>query len=160
MKRDELLAVLETARARLDGALDGLEPDELTVPGPVGEWSVKDVLAHITAWDVDLLTNLGNFKRGQKPGRTAWDSSGIQAQNTAWYAELQDRPLERVVADFDGVHEQLLRQVRGLTDAELEAPADWLQGRPLFQYFVDHVVTHENEHAAELARWRSERPAL
>jgi uncharacterized protein (TIGR03083 family) len=160
MKRDELLAVLETARARLDAALDGLDPDELTVPGPVGEWSVKDLLAHITAWDVDLLTNLGKFKRGQKPGRTAWDSDGIQAQNTAWHAELKDRPLERVVADFDSVHEQLLRQVRGLTDAELEAPADWLQGRPLFQYFVDHVVTHENEHAAELARWRSERPAL
>jgi uncharacterized protein (TIGR03083 family) len=160
MKRDELLAVLETARARLDAALDGLDPDELTVPGPVGEWSVKDLLAHITAWDVDLLTNLGKFKRGQKPGRTAWDSDGIQAQNTAWHAELKDRPLERVVADFDSVHEQLLRQVRGLTDAELEAPADWLQGRPLFQYFVDHVVTHENEHAAELARWRTERPAL
>ena len=154
MKRDQLLTVLEAARARLDGALVGMSPAELTGPGPGGEWAVKDILAHVTAWDVDLLTNLGNVKRGQKPGRTAWDAAGIQAQNEAWHAELKDRPLERVLADYDGVHEQLLRQVRGLSDAELEAPAAWLQGRPLFQYFVDHIVTHENEHGAELAEWR------
>jgi hypothetical protein len=154
MKRDELLAALEAARARLDSALKGLSAGELTEPGAVGEWSAKDLLAHVTAWEVDLLTNLGKFKRGQKPGRTAWDSAGIQAQNEAWHAEFQDRPLERVLADYDGVHQHLLRQVHSLTDAELEAPAAWLQGRPLFQYFLDHVVAHENEHGDELAHWR------
>jgi hypothetical protein len=41
-----------------------------------------------------------------------------------------------------------------LVDAELEAPADWLQGRPLYRYFVDHIVIHEDEHGAELAEWR------
>jgi uncharacterized protein (TIGR03083 family) len=154
LKRDELLEALKAARAKLDAALAGMSPEELTAPGPLGDWSVKDLLAHVTGWDVDLLTNLGKVKRGQKPGRTKWDSAGIQAQNEAWHAELKDRPLERVVADYDGVHLQLLRVVRSLSDAELEAPADWLQGRPLFKYFVDHVVTHEDEHAVELAEWR------
>ncbi len=152
MKRDELLAALVAARARLDAALEGMNPEELTAPGRAGDWSVKDLLAHVTAWDVDLLTNLGKVKRGQKSGRTQWDQAGIQAQNDAWQAEMKNRPLERVLADYDGVHEQLLRVVQSLSDAELEAPADWLQGRPLFQYFVDHVVTHEDEHGAELAR--------
>lgn len=152
MKRGELLAALVAARARLDAALEGMSLDELTAPGRVGDWSVKDLLAHVTAWDVDLLTNLGKVKRGQKPGRTQWDPAGIQAQNDAWQAEMKNRPLERVLNDYDGVHEQLLRVVRGLSDAELEAPTDWLQGRPLFQYFVDHVVAHEDEHGAELAR--------
>ena len=155
MKRDELLAALEAARARLDAALEGLTEAELTRPGTVGDWSIKDLMAHVTAWDVDLLTNLGQAKRGQKPGRTAWDNAAIQAQNVAWYAEFKDRPLDRVVADYDGVHAQLLRRVEGLTDSELEAPAAWLQGRPLFQYFLDDVVTHEGEHGAELAKWRA-----
>ena len=158
MKRDELLAALVAARAKLDAALAGMGPEEMTAPGPVGDWSVKDLLAHVTAWDVDLLTNLGKVRRGQKPGRTQWDSAGIQAQNEAWQAELKDRPLERVLADYAGVHQQLLRGVRSLSDAELEAPADWLQGRPLAKYFVDHVVTHEDEHAVELAEWRKHQP--
>ena len=154
MKRDELLAALEAARARLDAALAGMSSEEMTVPGPLGDWSVKDLLAHVTSWDVDLLTNLGRIKRGQKPGRTQWDKAGIQEQNEAWHQELKDRPLERVLADYDGVHAQVLRAVHGLTDAELEAPVDWLAGRPMYRYFVDHIVTHEDEHGAELAEWR------
>ncbi len=157
MKHAELSAALTAARARLDGAMQGLSADELTRPGVVGDWSVKDLMSHVTAWDVDLLTNLGKFKRGQKVGRTDWDSAAIEAQNLAWHAEFKDRPLERVLTDYDGVHEQLLRQVDRLTDAELEAPAAWLQGRPLFQYFVGHVVNHEAEHAAELEEWRKKK---
>ena len=158
MTRDELLEALHAARARLDAALVGLSAAELAAPGPVGDWSVQDLLAHVTSWEVDLLTNLGQARRGQKPGRTQWNSALIQAQNEAWHAELKDRPLERVLADYDGVHQQLLRVVDGLTDVELSAPAAWLQGRPLFQYFVDHVITHENEHAAELSEWRQHHP--
>ena len=154
MKRDELTDALEAARAKLDAALDGLSAEELTALGPVGDWSVKDLLAHVTAWDVDLLTNLGKVKRGLKPGRTQWNKALIQAQNEAWHTELRDRPLERVLADYDGVHAQVLKAVQGLSDQELESPADWLGGKPLYQYFVDHIVTHEDEHGAELAEWR------
>ncbi len=110
----------------------------------------------MTAWDVDLLTNLGKVKRGLKPGRTQWNKALIQEQNEAWHKELRARPLERVLADYDGVHAQVLKAVQGLSDAELEAPADWLQGRPPYKYFVDHIVTHEDEHGAEIAEWRQQ----
>jgi uncharacterized protein (TIGR03083 family) len=157
MQREELLTAQEEARANLDAALEGLTSDELQQAGVVGDWTIKDLLAHVTAWDVDLLTNLGKIQRGQKPGRTLWDSAGIQAQNDAWHAEFKDRPLERVLADYDGVHAQLLRRAESLPEAELNAPAPWLNGRPVYKYFIDHVVTHENEHAAELAAWRKGR---
>jgi len=156
MNCDELTEALEAARARLDAALDGLTAEELEAPGPGGDWSVKDYLAHVTAWDVDLLTNLGKARRGLKPGRTQWNKALILAQNEAWHQELHTRPLERVLADYDGVHAQVLKAVQSLSDAELEAPTAWLQGRPLFQYFVDHIVTHEDEHAAEIAEWRKQ----
>ena len=156
MKRDELTEALETARAKLDAALDGLTEAELEGPGPGSDWSVKDYLAHVTAWDVDLLTNLGKARRGLKPGRTQWNTALILEQNAAWHKELQSRPLERVLADYDGVHAQVLKAVQSLSDAELEAPTAWLQGRPLFQYFVDHIVTHEDEHGAEIAEWRQQ----
>jgi len=154
MRRDELLAALEAARAKLDAAIEGLSSEDMTAPGPVGDWSVKDLLSHVTSWDVDLLTNLGKAQRGQKPGRTQWDPAGIQAQNDVWHQELKDRPLERVLADYDGVHAQVLRAVSALTDAELEAPIAWRGGQPLYKYFVDHIVIHEDEHGAELAEWR------
>jgi uncharacterized protein (TIGR03083 family) len=157
MKRDELTDALEAARAKLDAAIDGLSAEELEAPGLAGDWSIKDFLAHVTAWDVDLLTNLGKVKRGLKPGRTQWNRALIQEQNEAWHKDLGARPLDRVLADYDAVHAQVLKAVQALSDTELEAPADWLQGRPLYQYFVDHIVVHEDEHGAQIAEWRQHR---
>src|ERR1700682_4906256 len=108
MNRDELTAALRAARARLDAVLGNMSEPDLLAPGLDGQWSTKDVIAHVTAWDVDLLTNLGKVKRGQKPGKTAWMAASIQARNDLWHAELKDRPLERVLADYHGVHQQLL----------------------------------------------------
>ena len=156
MNRDELTEALEAARAKLDAALEGLSAEELAAPGTVGEWSVKDILSHVTACAVELLTNLGKVRRGLKPGRTQLSKGEIQAQNEAWHKELRDRPLERVLADYDAVHAQVLKAAQSLSDRELVAPAEWLHGRPIYQYFVDEIVTHEDEHGNELAEWRKQ----
>jgi hypothetical protein len=135
-------------------ALEGLTEEQLQLPGAAGEWSVKDILAHITAWEVDLLTNLGKARRGQKPGKVKWTEAEIDAQNAKWQADYRDRPLERVLDDFHGAHKQILRLVEGLSDRELATPMPWGSGQPLYEYFMTYVADHEAEHAPELQAWR------
>ena len=43
----DLLAAMERERAKLDALLEGLTPARMVEPGVVGEWSVKDVMAHL-----------------------------------------------------------------------------------------------------------------
>lgn len=159
MKRDELIQALEETRDRLDAVIEALSEAQLTEPGAADGWSVKDILAHLTAWEVDLLTNLGKARRGQKPGKTDWNAASIQAQNEKWYAEYLDRPLDRVLTDFHGVHRQVLRVLEDLSDQDLAAPTRWLQGRPLMTYFIGHVLDHEAEHLPQLEAWRQEKTA-
>jgi hypothetical protein len=45
----ELLARLDREQTRLAAVLASLLPAQWTLPGVVGDWSVKDVLAHIIA---------------------------------------------------------------------------------------------------------------
>ena len=47
----EILAHIISARVALTSAIFGLSEDELTREGPVGKWSVKDVMAHIGHWE-------------------------------------------------------------------------------------------------------------
>jgi hypothetical protein len=155
MTRASLLADLRDARARLNLALGPLDEARLA-EAAAGEWRRQDLLTHITAWAVDLLTNLGKVQRGQKAGKTEWRGPEIQAQNDAWHQEFYDRPAAAVLADFNGVHQQLLRKVESLSDKELAAPAAWLQGRSIEDYFRSNVINHEREHAAELAEQRAE----
>ncbi len=159
MNKAELLAALEDSRAQIDDVLADLAPAALELPGVAGDWSVKDVLAHLTACQVDLLTNIGLAARGQKPGRTSWDDAAIEAQNQAWYQQYRARPLERVVDDYDGVHRQLLRKITALTEKDLATPVSWLHGQTLSQYIVEEVVDHEAEHLPGLQAWLPAHPA-
>jgi hypothetical protein len=99
------------------------------------------------------LTNLGLAQRGQKPGNIAWDDAAVEAQNQTWYQQYRTRPLERVIADYDGVHRQLLRKVTALTEKDLAAPLAWLKGQSLSQYIVGEVIDHEVEHLPGLQAW-------
>ena len=47
----EILAHIISARVALTSAIFGLSEEELTAPGAVGKWSVKDVMAHIGRWE-------------------------------------------------------------------------------------------------------------
>lgn len=156
MQRKELLAQLEAVRDQVEDLLAGLNPALMEEPALPGGWSAKDVLAHITAWEVDALTNLGKVKRGVKPGTTRWTAAKIQAQNDQWHAEMKDRPLERVLADFRGARRQTRRLLEGMSDKEAHAPADWLQGRSIVDYIASHTSNHEAEHLEHLRAWRAE----
>ncbi len=156
MQREELLAQLEAVRGKVEDLLAGLSPAQMVTPGVLGGWSVKDMLAHITAWEVDALTNLGKVKRGVKPGTTRWTAAKIQAQNEQWHAEMKDRPMERVLADFRGARRQTRRLLEGMSDQEAQAPAAWLQGRSVVEYIDSHTSDHEAEHLEHLRGWRAQ----
>jgi hypothetical protein len=156
VKRDELLAAMREARAELDAALDGLTPEQMLAPGAAGDWSVKDILAHITAWQVDLLTNLFKAQRGGKAGKMKWSDAELAAQNQKLYKEYRDRPLENVLADYLGVHKQALRVVEGLSDQQLAGPDPWGRGKTLGYIIWDYGPDHDADHLPDLLAWRKE----
>ena len=154
MKRTELLSQLISVRAELQALLRDLSQAHLTTPGALGTWSVRDVLAHLTAWEVDMLTNLGRVKRGAKPGTTQWTKATIEKQNQIWHAEMRDRPLPSILADMDGARKQTLRVLEAMSDQEAAQPADWLQGRSVADYVAEMTINHEREHLENLRHWR------
>jgi uncharacterized damage-inducible protein DinB len=70
MPRSDVVEDLRTARANLLDALDDLTDDHMHQAGAVGIWSIKDVLAHLTAWEAELVTTLNrldHYKRQAPP---------------------------------------------------------------------------------------------
>ncbi|MBI4772319.1 MAG: ClbS/DfsB family four-helix bundle protein [Chloroflexi bacterium] len=154
MKRDEILAALQDSRAQMEATLAGLTAAQMIDPGVVGDWSVKDLLSHLTAWEAELVTALAKAKRGQTPKLSGWTDSEVDALNAKWYKENKNRPLERVLAHFRGVRQQTLRQVEALGEEELAEPKPWLKNRRLFEYIKGDTFEHEAEHAAHIREWR------
>jgi hypothetical protein len=65
--KEAIIERLHTERRRLEQKLAGLSPEEMTQPGVVGDWSVKDVLAHLADWEQMCLGWCAACDRGEKP---------------------------------------------------------------------------------------------
>lgn len=48
---EALLAVLDAAREDFHDALSAVDAELVTVAGVVGDWSVRDLVVHVAAWD-------------------------------------------------------------------------------------------------------------
>lgn len=156
MKQAELLTAVQQSRAALETALAGLTPEQLTTPGVIENWTIKDVLAHLTAWEVAMVTNLGKAQRGQTPKVPQWTDATRRQQNEQWWQEYQTRPLERVLADWQGVRKQTLRLLEATKEAELAAPLKWWQKHPLWAYIHSNTAEHEAKHTQAILTWRQQ----
>ncbi len=153
MTRDEVLRALRESRAQMEAALEGLTEAQLADPGVVGDWSAKDLLAHLTTWEAELVTLLAKARRGQKP---KWPASQaeIDALNEKWYKENKNRPLDRVLADWRGVRKQTVRQVEAMSDRELVQRWPWLRNRTPLDLIEGNSFGHEAEHLEHIREWR------
>src|SRR5438132_13533792 len=67
--KQRLLRRLDTAWAALKESYAGLSDPRLTEPGVTGDWSVKDILAHVTTWEREALKHLPLIIAGGRPPR-------------------------------------------------------------------------------------------
>lgn len=151
-----MLSEIAAARDELNRALEGLSPDSLLVTGVVGLWSVKDTLAHLVAWESEVVTALNRVQNKRMPGILKIDD--IDEWNAEQYRVNVRRPLGAVLADFEGVHRMLRQMVadfdeRLLTDRRRYR---WMEGEPLWALIEENVILHEREHADEIALWRQQ----
>ena len=159
MNKSELLKAMAEGRKQLNEAIQGLPEEAYDEPGVVGEWSVKDVLSHLLAWEAELIKLLWQAKNGQKPTSAQVTVKSVDEQNADWFQEMHERPVERVLADFETIRQQSLRRVEGFSDRDLTDPAryPWLKGRPLWQWIAGDTFEHDEEHGEQIRVWRAGR---
>ena len=58
MDKLELLQRLDKAWVAFRTSYLGLSEPQLSAPGVVGNWSVRDIIAHVTTWEEEALKHL------------------------------------------------------------------------------------------------------
>lgn len=159
MNKDGLLDALEDGRERLVETLEDLPQDVMLEPGVTGEWSVKDILAHLNAWEAELIKLLWQARQGRKPTVAQVLESEVDERNQQYYEQSRDRPLARVLSDFEGIRRQTIRQVEAFSEKELTDPArfTWLKGRALWERIAEDSYAHDAEHTTDILAWRQRR---
>jgi len=164
MTKSDLLAAIRRDRARLDALLASVPRERMTEPTLDGARSVKDVLAHVSAWEKICMALVRNNTPVQPPppGESGPSTDLI---NQRVYEGSRDRPLEDVIADAQRSYAELLTMVEGLSDDALAAvlgggqePAELMdaEGPQVGQLISENSDDHYREHIAQIERWLEE----
>jgi len=159
MNKNELISALEDSHERLLESIEGLSPEAMVEPGVVGEWSVKDVLAHLSRWEAEVVKLLWQARQGIAPTTLLNEQVPDDEVNARWHEEDQARPLERILEDFYGVRDQTIRRLEFFTDKDLNDPKryPWLGGQPLMEWVAGDTFEHDAEHLEQLRLWREKK---
>lgn len=148
-----LLDQIRTDRAKLEATLARVPADRLEQPGAMGDWTVKDVLAHVTAWERRLDEWLAANQRPPLSGEI------IEQLNQERYQQDRHRPLASIQADFDTVHQTVIQRITHFLGDNIEThlPVEGREGPgvPAWRLIAACTYLHYQEHIELLDHWLS-----
>ena len=126
--RDRAVDVLEEGRAAVGGLYDSLADDQAARPATIGggDWSAKDLVAHLETWEAIALQTLEEWRDGVLPSieeTFAKGSDGVDALNAERHEAKLALTTSEVRAQAAQTHRQLLEEIRHMDDEEWASKA-------------------------------------
>lgn len=148
MNKQQLLIKIERAWLALQASIAELSDAQLTQPGVTADWSIKDILGHVTAWEEEALHHLPRIREGKRPPKYADLYGGIDAFNALKTEENRHRSLEDVLARFADVHAQLVTYIEA-------APEEMIATETRFRRRIRlDTYSHYPIHTQAIGEWR------
>jgi uncharacterized protein (TIGR03083 family) len=146
VKKTELLERVRAARGEMERALEGLSEEDATHPGLNPNWSVRDALSHVVAWEIEAANAIEGIRAGTYAARP-FDRESIDRFNEAAVAERRSRTFAQVRAEFDDAHLRLTGVLEALPD-EIE------ERTPVYKFAEGAGFKHLSHHAAQIEEWK------
>jgi DinB family protein len=150
MKKLQVFQKLEQAWTALKESYAGLSEALLTEPGVLGEWSVKDILVHVTTWEEEALKYLPLILTGGRPPRYI-QFGGIDGFNAQMAERKRDLAFPEALRQLEDTHRRLLDYLHSVPEEQFTRETPFRHRLRLDTY------SHYPLHATAIREWR-ERP--
>ena len=144
--RDELLSRLQESRDELVSAIRGLPEDKLTAAF-AGEWTAKDIMAHIASWDEFSASDLRRIGCGRIPCLAAFRETEVDDWNAFLMRPRRVFPLPQIQAEFEEARAEMLAALNDL-------PEQLMARGTMVHNIVGVFANHEKSHAQQIREWR------
>lgn len=153
----ELIERVEAGYAALEDRISHLSDAQLSMRPTSSEWSIKDHLAHLAAYEYGIAALLRHEPRWaamQLDEKLVRDSQSFDEINAVVYQQYKDRSTSEVRAAFRDAHQQILDTLKNLTDADLLKTYTHYQPHdpdannqdPVLGWIVGNTYEHYAEH--------------
>ncbi len=147
MDKTTFLETLQSTRTAWETLQAEVGETRMLEPGANGEWSVKDVIAHVLWGEREMV---GVCQARALVGSDLWEMTDDERNPimVSWYRKTS---LQDVLAEEQQVYAQLLAEVQKLSDEDLndaqhfrDMPAAWVPWQVIagcsFEHYRDHML--------------------
>jgi Mycothiol maleylpyruvate isomerase N-terminal domain len=156
-----LAEILRAERAQWNALLAQVGADRMEIPGVVGEWSVKQLVAHLTWYEQAIVEGAQQVQSTGKFSRRRAEGVSMDDVNAQIAAESRERSSSEVLAEADSVFAQMLAVIQAvptdmLNDSRLLGLPDDVMP---WMAVANNSYAHYREHEPELRAWLASHPA-
>jgi hypothetical protein len=146
----ELLDGLTAARDQFLAAVADIDPALRTTPGLVGDWSARDLLAHVGYWAGHAAESLHRAEQGELSefGR---DDLSVDERNDVVTRVARETDFATVASREQGAYEAFVARLTAL-DPEWLADRD-ADGDTLEEIIAFDGTDHYREHTLDIRAW-------
>ncbi len=124
LTRDEMLALIAKERQSLEDAIGKLGAKEMTLGGVTdADWSVKDLMGHLLAWEQMFLGWYGAGLKGEIPDTPApgytWNWESLHKLNDKIYRHYRRVPLAEVQRLFAESYAETIGAIKRMSNDDL-----------------------------------------
>ena len=162
--KDHILTALRENYDRWEELLASLSEEQITAALKPSEWSVKDVIAHLRAWQQRSVARMEAALFDREPDYPRWltDVNPEVESDTdkinAWiYETNRELPWLKVYRNWSEGFLLFLEAAQGISERDLldSNRYPWLKGYPL-AYIILASYDHHQEHYDQLLVWLQE----
>ena len=156
---------MQASWAELIAVIDRIPRDRMDEPNTIGDWSVKDILAHFPGYERWVGATVIAELEGREAtivelyGRADAPSPEEDADDdlsNAWLINhARTQSLDWVLDELAYGHRRLVEAVEACTDADLEDPNRFrsMEGRSFAAVLPNQCWEHHRRHLAEIEAW-------
>jgi hypothetical protein len=149
--------ILMYGQQTVQQTIDGFPATAWETAGACGEWSVKDIIAHLASYEQVLVDILATFTAGgPTPALNAFLELGGQFNDNE-VERRKEKTIQDVLSEFNDTHSQVMSLIANI-------PAETLRQTGTLPWYgiaysLDDVLVymyygHKREHSAQIAAFR------
>ena len=155
--KNELIEKIKENRKILEDLIANIPQEDMYTPVE-GDWTVKDILSHIIAWEQNMIRWIDITLSGGSPGDFPETRETLDALNEAQYQRDKENDLTEVISNFSSSYAQSLTLAENVNEEEINDTDSfaWRNGRPLWYIIAANTYWHYEEHFELFEKWNIE----
>ncbi len=153
MNRLEAIDFLQEDHKKMEFIINTLNDEEMVQHHIVKAWTIKDIIAHLAAWNKELRKSIDWIISNED---VWYRKGGIDDFNKIQVTIRKPRSLDEIIKEWQSTFELLIKRLEELTDDEwgFESKYKWKDGNSIK---IKHLFTyrylgfgHEGGHAWQI----------